>query len=126
MVDRFDQFTKLLPFELWLDIYDIIREDFKTKQNILEKMDIITLSQSDYCPWHYTGVSKGSVRSPYIMISLPIIQIEVTYLATIHLSQTFAFSGSFIGYYVTTGWPNMEQSERPPDFITSLSVPLIY
>jgi hypothetical protein len=125
MVDRFDQFTKILPYEIWLEIYDVIRNDFKTKQNILEKMELITLTATPYSPWHYTGTSKRCVTSMYIMIPIPAIQFEVSSISAVHISQTYAFRTNFIGYYVTTSSTYQTHKSRPADYITTLSVPLI-
>ena len=117
----FDQFTKKLPYEVWLMIHEIIEEEFQEKLKKLEKLNFIKMLPCPYFFNHWTGSSKRKMRN-FLMIESPLIQFEVAYSKScIQISHTFVMKNNVYGYYVTTGNRNKNQRE---DYISSLSIAL--
>jgi len=117
----FDQFTKKLPYEVWLMIHEIIEDEFRKKLKKLEKLNFIKMLPCPYFFNHWTGGSKRKMRN-FLMIESPLIQFEVAYSKScIQISHTFVMKNNVYGYYVTTGNRNKNQRE---DYISSLSIAL--
>lgn len=117
----FDQFTKKLPYEVWLMINEIIENEFKQKVKKLEKLTFIKMLPCPYFMNHWTGTSKRKIRN-FLMIESPAIQFEVAYSKScIQISHTFVMKNNVYGYYVTTG--NRKKNERE-DYISSMAITL--
>jgi len=88
--DDLDQFLKILPFEIWLLVDDVLKNDFKCKRKAIEtKLELIKLVPCEYYPLHWTGSSRKTLNINSTLLNASIITFEVSYTcASIHISQT--------------------------------------
>jgi len=121
-MDRyFDQYTRKLPYEIWLMIDEIIATEFRQKVDRMKKLNFVKMLPCPYFFNHWTGSSKRKMRN-FLMVESPLIQFEVAYSKScIQISHTFVMKNNVYGYYVTTG--NRTKNERE-DYISSLFIAL--
>lgn len=102
--NNLDQFVKILPFELWLLVDEVLKNDFKYKVKALEtKLELIKLVPCEYYALHWTGSSRKRISIQHILVNPSMIQFEVSYSSvSIHISQTLVTENYLYGYYNTT------------------------